>query len=104
MAHHFRTSPNQTKIYGIWHLTRIVLWGGKQKYNFLNFWNSRVAQLTGKVEFWIKAEVSFNAMMQSKDLQLDMFAYQKNCPASFGERKGEKRYKVSLDIQNRTVN
>ena len=100
---HFQTSPNQTRIYNMTDLFNIFWFGDKSKEKFLTFWNDRMAQLSGNVEDWMKAEVLYRALMSSDDLKIDMMAYRSKYPTNVGEELGRERYDAMMDILHRRV-
>ena len=62
-----------------------------------------MALVAGRIDFWMKAEILFKAMMTSEDLKVEMVAYQMRYPSSLGEDQGEERYNALKDILHRTV-
>ena len=55
-------------------IATITWWGDSVKGKFLNYWNNRMAQTVGDIDFWMKAEILGKAMKTSEDLKVEMLS------------------------------
>ena len=100
---HFATSRYTTKLYGLSDIVSITWLGDNQKTAFKNLWESRVSRVKNDVPEYGKAEVFFEALSKSKDLEVEMMFYNQRHPGHIKPKNAKRRYNSLMRILDNAI-